>query len=85
MAYDPNSRTVIMANSNDGPCVPQSDSAMQAAGSLAKSGPGVGRKSRTFGLSRAEAARFFTAIPVLRSDPSKGIMAQDRPQDRKSS
>jgi DNA-binding beta-propeller fold protein YncE len=79
MAVDPNAEVVIVANSNDDPPFLSVISTAPRHRIIAKipipqSGENLERSAY-----HALSGTFFTAIPVLRSDTSKGLLAQTDP------
>jgi hypothetical protein len=83
MAYDPSSRTVIMANSNDEPVFLNLISADAGRRIVAKIPIPESAENLERSAFHSSSGTFFTAIPVLRSDPTKGIMAQTDPKTGK--
>src|SRR5262245_55641431 len=80
MAYDPNTKTIIVANSNDEPPFLSLISADGSYRSLAKipipqSGENLERSAY-----HAPSGTFFTVIPVMREDKTKGLIAQTDPK-----
>jgi DNA-binding beta-propeller fold protein YncE len=83
MAFDPNARVVIVANSNDDPPFLNLISTEPGYKILAKipipeSGENLERSAYHPG-----SGMFYTVIPVLRSDPTKGLLAQTDPKSGK--
>jgi DNA-binding beta-propeller fold protein YncE len=76
MAYDPKDKIVIVANSNDEPpflslISTEPGNKILAKIPVAESGENLERSS-----FHAASGMFYTVIPVLRADPTKGILAQ---------
>jgi DNA-binding beta-propeller fold protein YncE len=80
MAYDPNSRTVIVANSNDDPPFLSLISTEPGNKIVAKIPVPQSAENLERSAYHEPSGTFFTAIPVLTSDKSKGILAQIDPR-----
>jgi hypothetical protein len=83
MAYDPNSKVAIVANSNDEPPYLNLISAEAGYKIIAKipvpqSGENIERSAY-----HAASGTFFTVIPVQRADKTKGLIAQTDPKSGK--
>jgi DNA-binding beta-propeller fold protein YncE len=83
MAFDPNSRVVIVANSNDDPpflslISTGPDRRIVARIAVPESGENLERSAY-----HAPSGTFYTVIPVLRSDITKGLLAQTDPKSGK--
>jgi DNA-binding beta-propeller fold protein YncE len=83
MAFDPNNRVVIVANSNDDPpflslISSGPDRAILAKIPVPESGENLERSAY-----HAPSGMFYTVIPVMRADPTKGLIAQTDPRTRK--
>ncbi|SRR6266540_251082 len=83
MAYDPNTKVAIVANSNDEPPYLNLISAEVGYRIVAKipvpqSGENIERSAY-----HAPSGTFFTVIPVQRADKSKGLIAQTDPKGGK--
>jgi DNA-binding beta-propeller fold protein YncE len=83
MAYDAKDNIVIVANSNDEPpflslISTEPGNKILAKIPVAESGENLERSS-----FHAPSGMFYTAIPVLRADPTKGILAQIDAKDGK--
>jgi DNA-binding beta-propeller fold protein YncE len=80
MAFDPNSRVVIVANSNDDP--PFLSLISTDAGHKIVATIPVPESAENLERSayHAPSGTFFTVAPVLRSDPSKGLLLQTDPK-----
>ncbi len=76
MAYDPKDRIVIVANSNDKPPVLSLISTEPGHKILAKIPVPESAENLERSSFHAASGMFYTAIPVLRADPTKGILAQ---------
>jgi hypothetical protein len=83
MAYDPNSQVVIMANSNDEPPFLNLISAAPDHRIVAKIPIPDSAENLERSAYHAPSGTFFTVIPVLRSDTSKGLLAQTDPKGGK--
>jgi DNA-binding beta-propeller fold protein YncE len=83
MAFDPNSKVVIVANSNDAPpflslISTEPDHKIIAKIPVPESGENLERSAY-----HAPSGTFYTVIPVLRSDTTKGLLAQTDPKSGK--
>jgi len=76
MAYDPKDRIVIVANSNDEPPFLSLISTEPGHKILAKIPVAESAENLERSSFHATSGMFYTAIPVLRADPTKGILAQ---------
>jgi DNA-binding beta-propeller fold protein YncE len=76
MAYDPTDRIVIVANSNDEPPFLSLISTDAGHKILAKIPVPESAENLERSSFHASSGMFYTAIPVLRADPTKGILAQ---------
>jgi hypothetical protein len=83
MAYDPNTKTVIVANSNDEPpylnlISAEGDHRIVAKIPVPESGENIERSAY-----HAPSGMFYTVIPVQRADKAKGLLAQTDPKTGK--
>ena len=83
MAFDPNSKVVIVANSNDAPpflslISTEPDHKIVAKIEVPESAENLERSAY-----HAPSGTFYTVIPVLRSDTTKGLLAQTDPKSGK--
>jgi DNA-binding beta-propeller fold protein YncE len=76
MAYDPKDRIVIVANSNDEPPVLNLISTASGHKILARIPVPESAENLERSSFHAPSGMFYTAIPVLRADQTKGILAQ---------
>jgi DNA-binding beta-propeller fold protein YncE len=76
MAYDPKDHIVIVANSNDEPPFLSLISTEPGHKILAKIPVAESAENLERSSFHASSGMFYTAIPVLRTDPSKGLLAQ---------
>jgi DNA-binding beta-propeller fold protein YncE len=81
MAFDPDSRSVIVANSNDAPTFLSVISTEPGHKIVAKHPLPQSAENLERSAYHAPSRTFFTAIPVLVSDPAKGILAQTDPKN----
>jgi DNA-binding beta-propeller fold protein YncE len=75
MAFDPKNRIVIAVNSNDDPTFINLLSS-ESRTILAKISVPQSAENLERSAWHAQSGMFYTAIPVLRDDPTKGILAQ---------
>lgn len=80
MAFDSNTRTVIVANSNDAPTFLSVISTEPGHKIMAKLPVPQSAENLERSAYHAPSGTFFTAIPVLVSDQTKGILAQTDPR-----
>ena len=83
MAYDPNSKVVIVANSNDAPpflslISTEPDHKIVATIPVPESAENLERSAY-----HARSGTFYTVIPVFRADTTKGLLAQTDPKSGK--
>ena len=83
MAFDPNSKVVIVANSNDAPpflslISTEPDHKIIAKIEIPESGENLERSAY-----HAPSGTFYTVIPVFRADTTKGLLAQTDPRSGK--
>jgi DNA-binding beta-propeller fold protein YncE len=82
MAYDPNTKVVLVANSNDDPpyinLISAADHKLVAKIPITDSAENIERSSY-----HAPSGMFFTVLPVSKTDPSKGLLAQTDPKTGK--
>ena len=83
MAFDPNSKVVIVANSNDEPpflnlISTEPGNRLVSKIAIAESAENIERSAY-----HAPSSTFFTVIPVSRADKTKGLIAQTDPRSGK--
>jgi DNA-binding beta-propeller fold protein YncE len=83
MAFDPNSKVVIVANSNDEPpflnlISTEPGNRLVSKIAIAESAENIERSAY-----HAPSGTFYTVIPVQRADKSKGLLAQSDPRSGK--
>jgi hypothetical protein len=83
MAFDPNSRAVIVANSNDDPPFLSLISTEPGHKTLAKLPIAESAENLERSAYHAPSGTFFTVIPVSRADKTKGFIAQTDPRSGK--
>jgi hypothetical protein len=83
MAYDPNTRTVLVANSNDDPTFINLISADAGHKITAKIPMPESAENIERSAYHAPSGTFFTVLPVSRQDPTKGLLAQTDPKSGK--
>jgi DNA-binding beta-propeller fold protein YncE len=83
MVYDPNSKVVIIANSNDDPPFLNLISTDPGHRLVAKIPLPQSAENLERSAYHAPSGTFFTVIPVLRADKTKGLIAQTDPKSGK--
>jgi DNA-binding beta-propeller fold protein YncE len=83
MAFDPNSKVVIVANSNDAPPFLSLISTEPDHKIIAKILVPESAENLERSAYHAPSGTFYTVIPVLRSDTTKGLLAQTDPRSGK--
>jgi len=83
MAYDPNSKVVIVANSNDDPPLLNLISTEPGHKLVAKIPIPQSAENLERSAYHARSGTFFTVIPVSRADKTKGLVAQTDPKSGK--
>jgi DNA-binding beta-propeller fold protein YncE len=83
MAFDPNTKTVIVANSNDDPPFLSLISTEPGHKIIASIPVPDSAENLERSAYHAPSGTFYTVIPVLRTDKTKGLLAQTDPRSGK--